>query len=132
MGLSCRPEGLETQVVAKFSLRRYEDQARVSLAAALASAVTFVGLLVLVARRFSLQELAVFYGQPTRIAILVATAVTALLAVIGFGLGINSVGQRRNEKQGLSWAGFFVAAAVLVLTICVFTFFFFRGEFVGH
>ncbi len=118
--------------MAKFSLRRYEDQARVSLVAALASAVTFVGLLVLVVRRFSLQELAVFYGQPTRIAILVATAVTALLAVIGFGLGINSVGQRRNEKQGLSWAGFFVAAAVLVLTICVFTFFFLRGEFVGH
>ncbi|NLE59351.1 MAG: hypothetical protein GX616_13400 [Planctomycetes bacterium] len=118
--------------MAKFSLRRYEEQARVSFVAALASVVTFVGLLALVLRRFSLQEMAIFYGQRTYLAVLVATAVTALLAVIGFGLGISSVGQRRNEKQGLSWAGFFVAAAVLVLTICVFAFFFLRGESVGR
>ncbi len=118
--------------MAKFSLRRYEDQARVSLAAGLASAVTFLVLLALVVRRFSVQELAVFYGQRTYMAVVAAAAVTALLAVIGFGLGINSVGQRRNEKQVLSWAGFFIGAAVLVLTICVCIFFLLRGEFVGR
>jgi len=114
--------------VAKFSLRRYENQALVSLAASLASVVTLAGLLFLIIRRMSIQEMAVFYGPPTRMAILLATAVTGLLAVIGFGLGINSVGQRRNERQSLSWMGFFVSSAVLVLTIGVFAFFFFRGE----
>lgn len=114
--------------MAKFSLRRYEDQALASIAASLASVVTFAGLLFLVIRRLSIQEMAVFYGSPTRMAILLATAVTAMLAVIGFGLGINSVGQRRNERQSLSWMGFFVGSAVLVLTIGVFAFFFLRGE----
>lgn len=114
--------------MAKFSLRRYEDQARISLAAALASMVTFVALVGLVLRRLSWTELTVFYGQPTRTAVLLATAFTGLLAVIGFGLGINSVGQRRNERQNLSWMGFFISSAVLVLTVVVFAFFTFRGE----
>ncbi len=112
----------------KLSLRRYEDQARISLVASLASAVTFIALVGLILRRLSWAELTVFYGQPTRMAILLATAVTGLLAVIGFGLGINSVGQRRNERQSLSWTGFFVSSVVMVLTLIVFAFFTFRGE----
>ena len=116
----------------KFSLRRYEDQAKVSVAASLVAVVTLLALIVIVVRRIVWSELAIFYGGPTRMGIMSAVAVTLLLSVIGFGFGINSVGQRRNEKQGLSWLGFFVSAAVLVLTIGVSAFVHFRGDFIGH
>ncbi len=101
------------------------------MAASLVSAVTLLGLIAVVLRRMSWSEFAVFYGGPTRMAIMGAVAVTLLLSVIGFGFGINSVGQRRNERQGLSWLGFFVGAGVLVLTIGVFAFVYFRGDFIA-
>jgi hypothetical protein len=119
---------LEIQLVAKFSLRRFEDQAKASVAVSLASVVTFIALVGLIIRRLDWSEFSVVYGAPTRLAILVATAVTVMLSVGGFGLGINSVGQRRNEKQNLSWLGFFIGATVLVLTVCLFAFFYLRGE----
>ena len=39
---------------------------------------------------------------------------------IGIILGVSSAGQRRNEHQKRSWAGFFLGAFVLSLTIITF------------
>jgi hypothetical protein len=114
--------------VAKFSLRRYETQAAVSVGAAVAAAVMLGGLTFLVMQHFDFGELALYYGPTRRMVILAATAVTLLVSVIGFGFGINSVGQRRNEQQNRSWLGFFVSAVVFCLTLVVFALFFFRGE----
>ena len=116
----------------KFSLRRYEDQAKVSVAASLVSVVTLLGLTGIVLRRMVWSEFAVFYGGPTMRGIIGAAAITFLLSVVGFGFGYNSVGQRRNERQGLSWLGFFVGAAVLVLTIGLSALVYLRGEFIAR
>lgn len=120
--------------MAKFSLRRYEDQAKISLIASLVSAAAFLALAALVIRamRGDFGDLQPRYGTSVRLAAFGATAVSLFLSVIGFGLGINSVGQRRNERQTLSWIGFFVGAAVMVLTIGVFAFFYLRGDYVGR
>lgn len=111
-----------------FSLRRFDVQARVSLVLALASVITFIGLVLVVLRRFDPKELVVYYGGPTKTAIYLGTAVTLLLAAIGSGMGLNSVGQRRNDKQTWSWIGFFVGAVIICLTLVVFFFFRQRGE----
>ncbi len=118
--------------MAKFSLRRYDVQARVSVILSLTSAATLMVLTVFVLQRMDFGEFVIVYGPLRRIAVMGCTAVTLLLSAIGFGMGLNSVGQRRNDKQGLSWIGFFVGAGVLCLALIVFFLFRIRGEpFIG-
>jgi hypothetical protein len=50
-------------------------------------------------------------------ALLACVALAAALSVTGIALGVNSAGQRRNEKQRQSWLGFFLGAAGLSATI---------------
>jgi hypothetical protein len=118
---------MEAGVVAKFSLRRYDTQARVSVLASVVSIVSLLGLSFVVLQNMNFTELVIYYGPARRLAVFGGTAVTLLLAAIGFGMGLNSVGQRRNERQGLSWLGFFLGAGVLCLTLVVFALFHFRG-----
>ena len=113
--------------MAKFSLRRYDTQARVSLITSLASVVTLAGLLAAVIRRTNFAERVLYYGTRTQVAILAATVVTLMLSTIGFGMGLSSAGQRRNDKQKWSWIGFFVGAGVLCLTLIIFVFYM-QGE----
>jgi hypothetical protein len=63
-------------------------------------------------------------------AILLAAAITILLAATGFGFGLSSAGQRRNDKQQLSWIGFFIGAIVLAMTFVALFVFVQRGEMV--
>jgi hypothetical protein len=114
--------------VAKFSLRRYDTQAKVSIYIAIASVVTLLGQAFLVLQNISTQDAVIYYGPTRRMAVLGATATTLFLAVLAFGFGFNSVGQRRNDKQALSWAGFFVGAGVFCLSIIVYYLFSSRGE----
>jgi hypothetical protein len=95
---------------------------------ALVSLVALIGLAVVVLQNMNYQEYTIVYGPRRRIAILVGTAVTLLLSAVGMGMGYNSAGQRRNDKQALSWLGFFLGALVLSLTIGVFFLFYVRGE----
>lgn len=43
--------------------------------------------------------------------------------VIGFFVGFNSAGQRRNKKSRLSWIGFFANAALIAVALMVAIFF---------
>jgi hypothetical protein len=56
---------------------------------------------------------------------------TMVLAASGFGFGLSSAGQRRNDKPQLSWTGFFIGAAILCLTVVLLFIFRVRGEFIG-
>jgi hypothetical protein len=117
--------------VAKFSLRRPEEQAKASIRLSLGSVLTFAGFAFLIYQRFSGPEFAVFYGSQRKLAVMLSAAITLLLSVAGLGLGYNSADQRRNEKKRLSWWGFFISASVMVLTLGLFAFFYIRGEQVG-
>ncbi len=114
--------------MANFSLRRYDTQARVSMIVSLASCISLLGMILVLLRRFDFTEFTILYGPPTRYAVLGSGALTILLAAIGFGMGLNSVGQRRNEKPLFSWIGFFVGAGVLCVALALFFLFQVRGE----
>lgn len=114
--------------MAKFSLRRYDTQAQVSVLLALVSLVGLAGLAFIVLQNLSLEDWLIYHGQRRPMLVKLATALTFLFASAAFGMGINSIGQRRNDKQPLSWAGFLLGAIVMCLTIAVFWLFRERGE----
>lgn len=114
--------------MAKFSLRRAENQAQVSALLSALSVLPLAALSFFVVQKIDWAELVLYYGPNRRIAILGTAAVTLLMSAIGFGLGLNSAGQRRNDKQQLSWIGFFTGALVLALTFVVIFLFMQRGE----
>lgn len=111
--------------MAKLSLRRYDVQAKVSIAMAV---VAFLGLCAmgfLIMRRYNPEMKMFIYGSKTLYApaIYAAAAVTMLLSITAAAMGGNSAGQRRNELTRLSWAGFFAGIAVLSITIILFVWF---------
>ncbi|MHC4441470.1 MAG: hypothetical protein ACYTF1_12220 [Planctomycetota bacterium] len=114
--------------MAKFSLRRYDTQARLSAIIALASIVTLIALAYCVFRGTNWTEFVIYHGRYRKPIVYLAAAANLLLATIGFGLGFNSAGQRRNDKQQLSWIGFFVGAGVIVMTFVLLYMFRSRGE----
>lgn len=120
--------------MAKFSLRNYETQARVSQLLAWVSVIPLVGLIGVILRAMLKNKITqeevwvIYYGGPTKMAVYLSAALTLVLAGAAFGLGVNSAGQRRNDRQRASWIGFFVSAAVLLLTIVMIAVFMMRGE----
>jgi hypothetical protein len=116
--------------MAKLSLRRYDHQAVASIILSGLSIVTMFGLVFLLFRNLNPQEKMIYYAQTYKLAFLGGTAVTLMLSVAAFGLGLNSVGQRRNDKQRMSWIGFFIGAAVFSLTLVIFFIFHKRGEMI--
>ncbi|GMV98471.1 MAG: hypothetical protein HRF43_01560 [Phycisphaerae bacterium] len=114
--------------MAGFSLRRYDIQARFGLVVSLASAVTLLALGVLIFQNY--KDMVIYYGNTRRVVVWGVGLLTILLAVTGFGFGLNSVGQRRNDKPLLSWISFFVGAGVLCLSVVLLFFFYRQGELV--
>lgn len=117
--------------MAKFSLRRYDHQARVGMIVSLASLVPLLGVMFLVFRHVDYSDWTIYYGPGRKVPLFAGAVVALLMAAIGLGLGWNSAGQRRNDKQQMSWIGFFVGAGVLCLTFLLMLLFRFRGESAG-
>jgi amino acid transporter len=109
-------------IVARGSLRRYDTQAKWSLWISLLSAVMLIMLAGLEARNFKPDLKVIVFGKhsPYQWVVLGTVAVTILLSTVGLLLGINSAGQRRNELQKHSWAGFFIGTGVLSLALILF------------
>ena len=117
--------------MAKFSLRRYDTQARVSVIVSLASVVSLIAMVVMLIRNFVWSELVIFYGNPVyKMIVYGAAFATLVMSAFGFGFGFNSAGQRRNDKPRLSWIGFFIGAVAMCLTIVLLFLFRSRSEFV--
>lgn len=112
----------------KKSLNTYENQARLSVIAAGVGALATVATIVLLARNFTnLQTFYVVYNPETLYLPALGASLLAALGcgAIGFFVGLNSAGQKRNTQSKLAWMGFFFSAAVITLALCVGLFFFF-------
>ncbi len=113
--------------MAGFSLRKYETQARVSVAAALASIVPLGALAFFILQPLD-SDLFIYYGAKRGIAIYGAGLLALSLAGAGFAFGLNSAGQRRNDVPRMSWLGFFLSALIITITLMLLLFFRSRGE----
>lgn len=115
--------------MARLSLRRYDHQAILSVIISAFSILPMIGLVILMIRNMDWNEHIIYYGSLAyRLAVLGDVAFTLMMATIGLGLGLNSVGQRRNDRQQLSWIGFFLGALVICLTLVLFFLFWTRSE----
>jgi hypothetical protein len=124
--------------VLHFSLRRYDTQARFGVVLCV---LAIGGLLAMAAfiltadqgfKNFSFKDMTVTYGPLRKTLVYASGAVTLLLAVCGFGFGLSSAGQRRNDKPTLSWISFFVGGAVACLALVLLFFFMRQGQSVIH
>ncbi len=99
--------------MAKFSLRRYEDQATVSLVLSVLGLLGLLPLIYLVFRHINWEQRWIWYNAKSARLILVLffTAFSGGMGFLAFVMGINSAGQRRNTNAGRSWLGFFLGAA---------------------
>ena len=115
-----------------FSLRRYDTQARLGLWLSLLAAGGLVVMAAIIFRHFNPADRTVVYGPLRKILVLGSGMTTILLSVGGFGFGLNSAGQRRNDKPVLSWIAFFVGAAVCCLAVLLLFFFLKQGQQITH
>ena len=109
----------------KLNLRDAQLQARVGLAFSIASLVSVLLLGAITLENFNPAERTIAYNpQSLRSpAILGLTGLSGFLAVVGFGLGISSLGHKRNARQRESWIGFLLGALVVSLTIILYMLF---------
>ena len=103
--------------MAKFSLRRYEDQATASIVLAIAALVLAIPLTYLVFRNLNAEFGWIWYNPktPRRLLVLAFAAMTGGTALLGFGFGLNSLGQRRNTNQSRSWLGFILGGVGMLV-----------------
>lgn len=112
--------------MARFSMRRPDTQATVSMILSLSALFFMVGLAVLtVFRHFDTENMIMWYARRGMRfpAILACTAIALLLGALGSGFGLNSAGARRNDRNGQSWLGFFAGAVAITGTIILFAMF---------
>ncbi len=101
------------------NFRLYETQATASLFVAILGLFCIAILTVFVFKGFSAEFMVVRYnpkgdiGAYRRPLVLGLTAVSAGLGAVAGLLGYNSLGQKRNNKQGRSWLGMTIGAFVL-------------------
>jgi hypothetical protein len=118
--------------VVKFSLRRFEDQAKASVVLGVVACVSVVVQVIMVFRHIDTAQWVIMYGSTSRkYLVMIMTVLSLLIGVAALGLGFNSAGQRRNEKPKLSWLGFFMGAGVICLAVIGFVVWRTRSEFMG-
>jgi len=105
--------------MASINFRRFEVQARLGLYLAVAAAVPFLVAAYLVVTRFKPELGQIVYGSggkflPAFFGMVIASM---LPSFVGFALGLNSAGQRRNEATSQAWLGFFIGGVILTLNI---------------
>ena len=103
----------------QINLRRFEVQARLGLYLSIAAALPLLVAGYLVVKRFKPELGQIVYGSGGKFlpAFFGMVLISMVPSFVGFVLGLNSAGQRRNEASNQAWLGFFVGGTVLTLNI---------------
>lgn len=100
------------------SLRKYEVQATYAARLAIVSAIPLVIGLWLTSRNYRSELGQILYGSKKYLLMHHASLLVALgVSFLALVLGWNSAGQRRNDRQGQSWTGFFVGGTVFTASL---------------
>jgi hypothetical protein len=108
-------------------LSKYEDQALLSLILAIVAALSIVLTIGLLFRNFNMETFYVSYSnQGMWLPAMAGSLMFALLvSAVGFFIGLNSAGQKRNKRNRMSWQGFFLNALVITVAMSAGIFFVF-------
>ena len=98
-------------------LKRFDVQANLAVTLSILSTVPFLAAAALAVRNFDRDLAQITYGAGSRFVPLLLACILLSMApsFVGFALGWNSAGQRRNDKSNRSWIGFFVGGLILTL-----------------
>lgn len=102
------------------NFRLYDTQALFSAIIGAISVLFVIALAVVVARNFDPHSKVIWFNPRNRWrepAIFAATAGAVLCGVISGWMGFNSLGQKRNNRQGMSWLGLALGAFSMVLAV---------------
>ena len=100
------------------SLRRYDVQATCAYVLSIFSVLPLIGGAYLAWRNYHPDVGQIIYQSKAYVLALVVCILVSMAAGgLGCLFGFNSAGQRRNEKPGRSWVGFFVGGGVLTFDI---------------
>ena len=108
------------------NLRRYDVQAKYAFVLVMVSIVPALAALSMGWRRFDADLGRIIYGSQGRfmLAFVGCVVLSAAPAALGFVMGWNSAGQRRNDLSRRSWIAFFVGGSVLTLNVVLLIAFF--------
>ena len=108
-------------------LSKYEDQARLSVYLGMLGILAVLGAVVMMYTHFEATTFYVYFNPNKSFVMLLVLGLLGglVVSVIGFFLGLNSAGQKRNTRSRLSWQGFFLNAIVITLLLSAAIFFVF-------
>ncbi len=100
-------------------LRRFDVQAKFAVALSVGAVVPLMGALAIALRNYDHNLGQIVHGSRGLFLPMFLACVGSSLAagVIGLALGLNSAGQRRNDKPKWSWTGFLVGSGVVTFDI---------------
>ncbi len=100
-------------------IRRFDVQATYACALALSAVLPCLAAAALIARNYRHDLGQILYGSRGWFLLALAACLgsSAVLSTAGFVLGWSSAGQRRNDRSGRSWLGFFLGGAILTMNI---------------
>lgn len=100
-------------------LRRFDVQAKYALVLSLMSVAPWLGAMIVVARNYDHNLGQIVHGAKSLFlpVFLACLGSSLVLSLIGSGFGLNSAGQRRNDKPKWSWTGFLVGSGVATLNV---------------
>lgn len=107
------------------NFRQYDTQATFGALLGVFGLMGLAVLTVVTFRNFNTKQGVIWFnpsegfGRYREMIILSLTAITALIGIIGGALGFNSLGQKRNNKQGLSWTGMMLGAFATIAALVV-------------
>lgn len=114
----------------RVKLSSYEGQALLSVVLAGMGGLFVILAAAFIIGAFNREHFEILYrqGSPRFFSIVLSLAVAGFSSAIGFILGLNSAGQRRNTASARSWRGFFANAVVVTLSMALVVFFYFTAQ----